>query len=129
MVAANEVRKRGRPVGSRNKVVKEKKKEKGKTKNRKIRTRITRKAEIKAKEEILKADSEDRSKKKTTRDEKHTSEKIPSTFDILLQKYGDLSTNPDFLNFLLFFPRAESLVPERAIYIFKELMYKGNMDE
>ena len=128
MVAANEVRKRGRPVGSKNKVAKEKKKEKGKTKNRKIRTRITRKAEIKAKEEILKAGLEDGCKKKTTRDEKPTREKIPSTFDILLEKYGDLSTNPDFLNFLLFFPPAKSLAPERAISIFKELMHKGNMD-
>ena len=129
MVVTNEVHKRGRPVGSRNKVVKEKKKEKGKTKNRKIRTRITREAEIKAKEEILKASPEDGSKKKTTRDEKSTREKIPSTFDILLRKYGDLSTNPDFQNFLLFFPAAKSLAPERAINIFKELMYKGNMDE
>ena len=48
---------------------------------------------------------------------------VDPTSTNLLAKYGNLASNPDFLNFLQFYPGAETLSSAEAIEIFKKKMY------
>lgn len=119
---------RGRPLGSKNKVKKNGQHMTKKSGKKVLRTRITKKVllqeKIKLHEEPLSLEGKET--EKPINIPISPSVVRESTFEKLYKKYGDLITNPDFINFLAFYHRAEELEPERAIQIFKDLMLKGN---